>query len=103
MIKHIPRKFLIHCIDVIDQETGDTYEVQRVLVQLKKGIVYSTKGGEEVVAISKVFVDLKNSVFDDVAIFKNNNVVVYGGRRYVIKGIEYDMEFDTHHLEISMV
>jgi hypothetical protein len=102
MIRAIPKKVLIHSIEVIDQVTKTTHNLSRVLVQCNRGLTYSI-AGEEMKSSSILFIDLKNSVYSDLSVIKNGNVVVFNGDRYNIKNIVYGTGFKEHHLEVTIV
>lgn len=98
----IPKKFLVHNIQVIDQVTQATQGIGKVLVQLSRGLSY-TESGEEVVAKSYLYIDIKNSVYTDLSIVKDNNIVVFKGKRYIIKLVNYEVAFADHHLEVLLM
>lgn len=102
-VKPIPRKNLVHSATLIDQKTGTQYDLEKVLFQVKRGVMYSSTSGEEIVSYSYVYVDVKNSVYPDIALFTGGNVIAYNGHRYTIKNVNYLVAFKDHHLEVLLV
>lgn len=98
----IPEKLLINTVEIIDQATQTWHTVSKVAVQLKRGIIF-TGVGEEVVAQSYMYVDLRKSIYDDPSIFDNGNIVVHEGQRYTIKNVRYLQATKKHHLQILLV
>lgn len=102
-VKPIPKKNLVHSAILIDQKTGEQHEINHVLFQVKRGVMYSTVSGEEIVSYSYMYVDYKNSEYPDIALFTGGNVIVYNGHRYTIKNTNYLVAFKDHHLEVLLV
>jgi len=102
MIKAIPKKLLIHSINIIDQETKVSYPIGNVLVQLKQIMTFNN-AGEQVVSNSILYIDTKNSVYTNLDSVVLDNIVEFNNHRYIIKGVEYSTGFGLHHLEVHIV
>ena len=108
-IEPINKNLLIDNIIIIDKANRENIsEIKQVRVQFSESI--SNKSGKAGLMNykGKVFIDFTNSIYEDLSLLKNDNIIEYvdftGKKiRATILEVEAINAFAPHHLEVKFI
>lgn len=108
-IEPIGKNLLIDNIIIMDKSNKDNkIEIKQVRVLFSQSI--SNKSGRAGIMNykGKVFIDFENSIYEDLSLLKNDNIIEYvdfTGKsiRATILEVEAINAFGPHHLEVKFI